>query len=107
MPAKPPPPPVEPDPAPADTPASAAPEPEQPGAVAVPDGRLPAGAYLFTGPIATQYLDVPLTARPAEGGSPATVFDWPFGAPNDGRWEPTRRKPNQRPDNEPADSEEE
>lgn len=98
MPAKPPTPP-DPDPAP-DKPTTAAPE-QTPGAVLVP-GLLPAGIYEFTGPYATQYLHVPLTARPAGTDGPATVFDWPFGAPDDGRWQPTRKKPNQLPDNAPA-----
>jgi hypothetical protein len=105
----------EPDPTPAPT---AAPVADEPGAVPVPDGRQPAGVYQFTGSIATQYLEVPVTARPADPGrpadgddpgvpaTPATVFDWPFGAPADGRWEPTKRKPNQLPDNAPALSEE-
>lgn len=77
----------------------------------VPEGRLPAGVYEFTGTVATQYLDVPLTTRPADPGRPATddepavpampatVFDWPFSAPGDGRWEPSKKKPNQVADN--------
>jgi len=123
MPAKPAPP--EPDPTPAAKPtAETAPVPVEPGAVAVPAGRQPPGVYEFTGPIATQYLEVPLTARPANPGrpgrpatgdtpevppvpaSPATVFDWPFSAPDDGRWQPTKRKPNQVADNAPPVSEE-
>ncbi|WP_128381273.1 hypothetical protein [Streptomyces cavernae] len=99
MPAKPAPSP-EPDPTPA---AEATPAPEPaPRESATADGRLPAGMYQFTGTLPTQYLDVPLTARPADGDSPATVFAWPFGAPADGRWEPTRRKPNQVADNDNA-----
>lgn len=97
MPAKPPIPPApDPDPAPA-KPTTAAPE-QTPGAVPIP-GLLPAGIYEFTGPYATQYLHVPLTARPAGVDGPATVFDWPFGAPDDGRWQLTRKKPNQVADN--------
>lgn len=100
-------------PAPAKTTDTTA-EPEKPEEEAVPEGRLPAGVYEFTGPIATQYLEVPLTARPADPGrsatddepavppTPATVFDWPFTAPGDGRWQPTKKKPNQQPDNAPA-----
>jgi hypothetical protein len=106
--------PVKPAPEPDPTPApitSAAPVAAEPGAGPVPDGRLPAGVYQFTGSIATQYLDVPVTARPADPGrpadgddpgappTPATVFDWPFSAPADGRWEPTKKKPNQVADN--------
>jgi hypothetical protein len=89
----------------------------------VPEGRLPAGVYEFTGALATQYLEVPLTARPETLGqdaiaatddapavpavpaTPATVFDWPFSAPDDGRWKPSKKKPNSLPDNAPADPE--
>jgi hypothetical protein len=84
----------------------------------VPEGRLPAGVYEFTGTLPTQYLEVPLTARPETPGRdatddepaspdvPATIFDWPFSAPGDGRWKPSKKKPNQLPDNAPADPEE-
>lgn len=114
----------EPDATPAPTKTTnAAPEPDKPRARTVPPGRLAPGVYEFTGPITTQYLEVPLTARPADPGtpgrsatgdepeisavpSPATVFDWPFSAPDDGRWQPTKRKPNQQPDNAPANPEE-
>lgn len=83
----------------------------------VPEGRLPAGVYEFVGPLPTQYLEVPLTARPEDPGrdaieatddtpavpavpaTPATVFDWPFSAPGDGRWKPSKKKPNQVADN--------
>lgn len=80
----------------------------------VPKGRLPAGVYEFVGTVPTQYLEVPLTARPENPGrdatddtpvvpaTPATVFDWPFSAPGDGRWKPSKKKPNQQPDNAPA-----
>lgn len=78
---------------------AAAPEPTTPD---VPPGRLPAGTYLYTGSLPTQYLEVPLTAHPADDDRPATVFEWPFTAPDDGRWEPTKKKPNQLPDNTPA-----
>lgn len=83
----------------------------------VPEGRLPAGVYEFVGTIPTQYLDVPLTAHPEIPGreatdteeavpaTPATVFDWPFTAPGDGRWKPSKKKPNQQPDNAPANPE--
>lgn len=83
----------------------------------VPEGRLPAGVYEFVGTLPTQYLEVPLTARPEDAGrdatddepavpaTPATVFDWPVSAPGDGRWKPTKKKPNQQPDNAPADPE--
>lgn len=65
----------------------------------VPADRLPAGTYQYVGALPTQYLDVPLTARPADGDRPATVFAWPLGAPADGRWAPTKKKPNQVADN--------
>lgn len=106
MPAKTPP---EPDPTPAATdPAPAkdaetAPSP-QPAPV-VPPGRLPAGTYEFTGPLPTQYLEVPLTAYPADADRDATVFAWPVTAPDDGRWKPTKKKPNSLPDNAPASPE--
>lgn len=76
--------------------AVATPEPD------IPEGRLPAGVYEFTGTLPTQYLEVPLTARPTGPGQAATVFDWPFSAPDDGRWQPTKKKPNQVADNAPA-----
>jgi hypothetical protein len=88
----------DPTPAPAKT-TEAAPVLTEPGAVDVPAGRQPAGTYEFAGPIATQYLEVPLTARPADGDAPATVFDWPFSAPDDGRWVASKKKPNQVADN--------
>ena len=83
----------------------------------VPEGRQPAGVYEFTGTLPTQYLEVPLTARPETPGrdatddepavpaTPATVFDWPCSAPGDGRWKPSKKKPNQQPDNTPANPE--
>lgn len=73
-------------------------------AIAEPDpatGRLPAGVYAYTRDFETCYVEVPLTARPG------TVFLWADGAPSDGRWETTRRKPNQLPDNAPAAAPEE
>lgn len=107
----------DPTPAPKTTPEAVL-APVKPAADDVPPGRQPAGVYEFTGPIATHYLEVPLTAypanlgRPAEGdesevpATPATVFNWPFSAPGDGRWQPSKKKPNQLPDNAPADPEE-
>lgn len=85
----------------------------------VPEGRLPAGVYEYLWPIPTLYPEVPLTARPADPGreangddpgapaTPATVFHWPWSAPADGRWQPTKKKPNQVADNAPAPSTEE
>jgi len=116
----------EPESTPATTRTTQADAPEQPAAEEtakgatpddVPEGRLPAGTYEFVGTLPTQYLEVPLTARsetpgqdatddqPAVPASPATVFDWPFSAPGDGRWKPSKKKPNQQPDNTPADPE--
>ncbi|MEU5043149.1 hypothetical protein [Streptomyces griseorubiginosus] len=92
-------------------------EPAKPAEDEVPEGRLPAGVYEFTGTLPTQYLEVPLTAHPETPGrdadgdepaapaTPATVFDWPHSAPGDGRWKSSKKKPNQQPDNAPADSE--
>jgi hypothetical protein len=100
-----------------DAPEPTAPEPAKAASDEVPKGRLPAGAYEFVGTLPTQYLEVPLTARPETAGqdatddepavpaTPATVFDWPFSAPGDGRWKPSKKKPNQQPDNTPADPE--
>ncbi|MFF7411664.1 hypothetical protein [Streptomyces lydicus] len=76
------------------------------------DGPAP-GVYEYVHPTACVYPHVPLTAHPAREGAdgrelPATVFDWPFGPPNDGRWAKTRKtKPNQAADNAPALSSEE
>jgi hypothetical protein len=95
----------DPTPAPKTTTEPPAPASDAP-ATEVPAGRQPAGVYEFTGPIATHYLEVPLTARPADEDNSATVFDWPFSAPDDGRWSPTKKKPNQIADNAPPASEE-
>lgn len=102
----------------ADAPAPSATEPAKTAeADEVPEGRLPAGVYEFTGTLPTQYLEVPLTAHPETPGrdadgdepsapaTPATVFDWPHSAPGDGRWKSSKKKPNQQPDNAPADPE--
>ena len=115
---------TEPDNTPADDttskpkPAAATQADPEPEAAEVPDGRLPGGVYEFVGTLPTQYLEVPLTAYPADPGrpakgddpgvpaTPATVFDWPFTAPGDGRWQSSKKKPNQLPDNAPADPEE-
>lgn len=61
----------------------------------------PPQAFEYTAPFSTVYPSVPLTAHSADGKTPATVFAWPDGAPDD-RWRPTTKTPNQRPDNEPA-----
>lgn len=69
------------------------------------------GVYEFTHFADCVYPHVPLTCRAARPERPATdddpgepevkatVFDWPFGPPDDGRWTKTRKKPNQNPDN--------
>jgi len=109
----------EPEPAPVATRTTEATSPKSEKTVPddIPKGRQAAGVYEFTGPLATQYLEVPLTARPENPGrdatddepaipaTAATVFDWPFSAPDDGRWKPTKKKPNQLPDNAPANPE--
>jgi hypothetical protein len=105
MPAKSPTPEPDPTPAVVDTIPEPAPAPEPEPDEAAASGLLPAGTYAFVGSLPTQYLHVPLTAYPASNDRPATVFDWAFGAPPDGRWEPTRKKQNQQPDNAPADPE--
>lgn len=107
----------------ADTPpettaAPAAPEPaitEPAGEPAAPEP----GVYEYTHSAACVYPHVPLTCRPASPEQPAsdrtpavraqaaTVFDWPFGPPDDGRWTKTRKKPNTAADNEPPLSSEE
>ena len=83
------------------TEAPASPEPAEPNSP--PPGFLAPGVYEYTAPHTTVYA-VPLTARPAAGDTPATVFDWFTGCPDDGRWTTTRKKPNQQPDNMPADT---
>ncbi|MFJ2630831.1 hypothetical protein ACIO6U_02555 [Streptomyces sp. NPDC087422] len=77
------------------------------------------GVYEYTHGADCVYPQVPLTARAANPGRPesegdpgespvtATVFNWPFGPPDDGRWTTTRKKPNQAADNDPAPSSEE
>ncbi|MFI5814850.1 hypothetical protein ACIA7S_28325 [Streptomyces sp. NPDC051643] len=66
-----------------------------------PSGPKP-GVYEYTHFTDSVYLHVPLTAHTATDGRPATVFDWPFGPPDDGRWAPTKKSPNQAADNMPA-----
>jgi hypothetical protein len=84
-------------------------EPTPPAEPAAPDPEpapAPAaggpGVYEYTHFTDCVYPHVPLTARAATPDRAATVFDWPFGPPTDGRWTPTSKKPNQAPDNEPA-----
>lgn len=83
-----------------------------------PSGPEP-GVYEYTHFADCVYPHVPLTCRaerptrpatdddPGDPGAPATIFEWPFGPPDDGRWTKTRRKPNQAADNAPAPSSEE
>lgn len=96
-----------------------APESPAAGTAAAPAGEEPVeepqnqdapgpGVYEYVHPAECVYPHVPLTARPATNDRPATVFDWPFGPPTDGRWAKTRKtKPNQAADNAPALSNEE
>jgi hypothetical protein len=87
MPAKNSPPPVL---APAETEA-----PVQPGASPLSEPT----AFEYIAGHDTVYVSVPLTAHPADHRGPATVYAWPNGAPEDGRWQPTTLQPNQAPDN--------
>jgi hypothetical protein len=82
--------------APTDIPAEApAPEPE---AAPEPPGPKP-GVYAYTYFADSVYPHVPLTARAATADAPASIVDWPFGPPDDGRWAPTTKDPNQAADN--------
>lgn len=85
---------------------AAAPAAEPTAAAPGPSGPDP-GVYEFTYFADCVYPHVPLTCRAATADTPATVFDWPFGPPDDGRWTKTRKKPNQAADNMPAPSSEE
>lgn len=78
-------------------PAAKDPQPPEPTAAVPTEPQ--AVAWEYTAPFDSIYLHVPLTARAATATTPATVFAWPDGAPDDGRWRPTRKKPNQVPDN--------
>jgi hypothetical protein len=91
--------------------AAPAPEPDaETPATTEPAGPEP-GVYEFTHFNDCVYPHVPLTChaarpeRPATDDAPgepevkATVFDWPFGPPDDGRWSPTKKKPTQAADN--------
>ncbi|MEV6833477.1 hypothetical protein AB0N17_02930 [Streptomyces sp. NPDC051133] len=84
---------------------------DAPAATDPPAGPEP-GVYEYVHTDDCVYPHVPLTARAARSGRPATddepgepavdatVFDWPFGPPDDGRWKKTRKtKPNQAADN--------
>jgi len=75
---------------------TAPPEPAAPADAPEPEAG---GVFEYVGAVPTVYLHVPLTARPATEDGPATVFAWPDGAPADGRWATSRKKPNQGPDN--------
>lgn len=91
--------------------AAPAPEPDaETPATTEPAGPEP-GVYEFTHFDDCVYPHVPLTChagrpeRPATDDAPgepevkATVFDWPFGPPDDGRWSPSKKKPTQAADN--------
>jgi hypothetical protein len=67
----------------------------------------PPGVYAYSHFADCVYPHVPLSARTATADTPATIYDWPFGPPDDGRWTPTSKSPNQAADNEPAPSSEE
>lgn len=91
------------------------PQPEQAASTALetapapgaePSGPAP-GVYEYAYGADCVYPSVPLTARAVTTDQPATVFAWPFGPPDDGRWTPTKKKPNQAADNAPAPSNEE
>ncbi|MEW2164424.1 hypothetical protein AB0912_15730 [Streptomyces sp. NPDC007084] len=103
-------------PAPTDAPAVDE-QPEPPAATAEdsaeegPSDQLPPGVYEYVYGIGCVYPHVPLTCHayhpavdetetsPAIPEQPATIFEWPDGPPDDGRWAKTRRKPNQAADN--------
>lgn len=110
----------DPTPAPAPQPEHAAPPTTEPTPApeAAPRGPEP-GVYEYTHYADCVYPHVPLTCRaarperpatdtdPGEPAVAATVYAWPFGPPDDGRWTKTRKKPNQAADNAPAPSSEE
>lgn len=79
------------------------PQPEQaapPATDPAPADAVPEpGIYEYTHFADCVYPHVPLTCRAETADAPATVFDWPFGPPDDGRWTKTRKKPNQAADN--------
>jgi hypothetical protein len=96
------------------------PQPEEAAApAAAVQPRAEPGVYEYTHSTDCVYPHVPLTARaeraarpatdqdPGEPAVTATVFNWPFGPPDDGRWTKTKKKPNQAADNAPAPSSEE
>jgi hypothetical protein len=83
-----------------DTPAATAPAADTPVAPAPAPVR--PGVYEYTHFTDCVYPHVPLTARAATADRAATVFAWPFGPPEDGRWTPTSKTPNQAADNAPA-----
>ncbi|MFD4968962.1 hypothetical protein [Streptomyces sp. NPDC058424] len=69
-----------------------------PEPVAEPAGPEP-GVYEYTHFADCVYPHVPLTCHAATADTPATVYNWPFGPPDDGRWTKTKKKPNQAADN--------
>lgn len=89
--------------APAETPPVATVEPVAEPTVeraedAAPVGP-PPGVYEYTHFIDCVYPHVPLSCRAATASADATVYDWSFGPPVDGRWAPTTKTPNQVADN--------
>ncbi|MGR3875809.1 hypothetical protein ACUXZZ_45570 (plasmid) [Streptomyces graminifolii] len=59
----------------------------------------PPGVYEYRHFADCTYPHVPLSCRAATESTDATVYDWPFGPPDDGRWAPTTKTPNQVADN--------
>ncbi|MHB9861978.1 hypothetical protein [Streptomyces sp. YIM S03343] len=83
------------------------PQPDEAAAPATADTPAGPAAYEYTHYADCVYPHVPLTARAATPDTPATVYAWPAGPPDDGRWAPTSKNPNQHADNAPAPSSEE
>ncbi|MEU6347237.1 hypothetical protein ABZ883_40595 [Streptomyces sp. NPDC046977] len=91
--------------------AAPAPVPDAPAPAPDAPEQQPGGVYEYVHGIGCVYPHVPLTchahqpAVPATDSTPeiperaATVFDWPDGPPDDGRWARTRKRPNQAADN--------
>ncbi|MBK3624910.1 hypothetical protein JHN59_08620 [Streptomyces sp. MBT49] len=102
-----------------DEPTADAPLPEPPEAGQEPDlgedadtdGPQPSGVYEYVHGVSCTYPHVPLTCHPHQPAAPATdtapevpeqaatVYDWPDGPPDDGRWAATTKRPNQAADN--------
>jgi hypothetical protein len=89
----------EPTPQPEEAAAPPVDTPAAPAEAPVPAQAPEPGTYEYSHFADAVYPHVPLTARAATADTPATVFDWPFGPPDDGRWTPTTKTPNQAADN--------